>query len=85
VTAPAQVLLRFNGRVEAGAATVLLAGGPRQTKIQLIIPQRSERPDVLIYALPPLEPGRYRLEWKALSIDGRPTDGHLSFDVVAPR
>ena len=54
------------------------------TRIFLVKPRASDRPDVLIYPIPLLEPGRYRLEWKALSVDGHLTDGSFSFDIVAP-
>jgi methionine-rich copper-binding protein CopC len=84
VPSPSRVVLQFNGRVETRQATVTLIGGPRQTRIQLVRPDAGDRPDLLIYPLPVLEPGPYRLEWKALSIDGQPTDGSLSFEVVAP-
>lgn len=84
VAAPPQVVLRFNGRIEAALSSVALVGGPRNAKILLLRPRRSERPDVLIYDLPSLEPGAYRIEWKALSVDGHLTDGVLKFTVVEP-
>jgi methionine-rich copper-binding protein CopC len=43
-----------------------------------------EQHDMLIYTLPPLEPGSYRVEWKALSVDGHITHGVLKFEVAAP-
>jgi len=84
VTAPSQIVLRFNGRIETRLSAVTLIGGPRQTRIFLVKPRASDRPDVLIYPIPLREPGRYRLEWKALSVDGHLTDGSFSFDIVAP-
>ena len=39
---------------------------------------------MLIYTLPPLEPGPYRVEWKALSVDGHITNGVFKFNVGAP-
>lgn len=32
-------------------------------------------------ALPPLEAGTYRVQWRALSADGHPVDGEFGFDV----
>ena len=81
VTAPTRIVLRFDGRINTHSSTVTLIGGPRKTKILLITPLASDRPDVLIYSLPQLESGRYRVEWKALSVDGHLTDGSLTFQV----
>lgn len=33
-------------------------------------------------ALPPLAPGAYRVEWRALSADGHPVNGKFSFTVA---
>ena len=32
-------------------------------------------------ALPPLEAGAYRVQWRALSADGYPVDGEFSFSI----
>jgi len=66
-------------------SSVMLIGGLRQTRILLLKNEAPpERPDVLIYRLPTLEPGHYRVEWKAVSVDGHLTDGNLKFDVLPP-
>jgi len=85
VTAPSRVVLRFNGRLETRLSSVTLIGGPRQMRVLLIKNEAApEQRDMLIYTLPPLEPGPYRVEWKALSVDGHITNGVLRFDVAAP-
>ena len=85
VTAPSRLVLRFNGRLETSLSSVMLIGGPRQTRVLLIKNEATpEQHDMLIYTLPPLEPGSYRVEWKALSVDGHITNGVLRFDVAAP-
>jgi copper resistance protein C len=85
VIAPSRLVLRFNGRLESRLSSVMLIGGPRQTRVLLIKNEVTpEQRDMLIYTLPPLEPGRYRVEWKALSVDGHVTNGLLRFEVVAP-
>jgi methionine-rich copper-binding protein CopC len=85
VTAPSRLVLRFNGRLETGLSSVTLLGGPRQMRVLLIKNEATpEQRDMLIYTLPPLEPGRYRVEWKALSVDGHLTNGVLRFEVAAP-
>jgi len=85
VTPPSRLVLRFNGRLETGLSSVLLIGGPRQMRMLLLKNEAApEQPGMLIYTLPPLEPGRYRVEWRALSVDGHLTNGALKFEVVAP-
>jgi copper resistance protein C len=85
VTAPSRLVLRFNGRLETSLSSVMLIGGPRQMRVLLIKNEATpEQHDMLIYTLPPLEPGPYRVEWKALSVDGHITNGVLRFDVAAP-
>lgn len=85
VTAPSRLVLRFNGRLETSLSSVMLIGGPRQMRVLLIKNEATpEQHDMLIYTLPPLEPGPYRVEWKALSVDGHITNGVLKFEVAAP-
>jgi methionine-rich copper-binding protein CopC len=81
---PGELMLRFNGRIEKRLSHVMLVGGPRKTKILLGISHPTAPPDVLRFALPPLEPGAYRAEWKVLSVDGHFTGGAVTFTVVAP-
>ncbi len=83
-TAPGQLVLRFNGRIEGRLSSVVLIGGPRMTRIVLGTSGRSERADVMIYPLPSLAPGKYRVEWKAFSVDGHVTGGMLRFTIAGP-
>ena len=85
VSAPARLVLRFNGRVETKGSTIVLAGGPRRTRVLLVTPDASAEPDVLAFKLPTLEAGRYRVEWTGLSVGGQPVVGGVSFEVVSPR
>jgi methionine-rich copper-binding protein CopC len=81
---PAELVLRFNGRIEKRLAYVTLVGGPRNAKIPLVRSDPNAPPDALRFALPALESGVYRAEWKVLSVDGHLTDGVVGFRVVAP-
>jgi methionine-rich copper-binding protein CopC len=82
VSAPPRLVLRFNGRIETKGSTITLVGGPRRTRVALLMPEASSAPDVLAFRLPPLQPGRYQVEWKGLSVDGHLVEGRLSFEVV---
>jgi copper resistance protein C len=81
VPAPPKLVLTFNGRVVVHLSTVLLVGGPRNTRVLLSSPPGPDA-DTLVYPLPTLAPGQYRAEWKARAVDGRVTDGVLRFTVI---
>ena len=84
VRAPSQLVLKFNSRIEARLSSVWLVGGPRNTRVLLLMPEATT-PDTLIYAMPEmLGPGQYRAEWKVLSVDGHVNEGVVRFTVIEP-
>lgn len=79
---PAELVLRFNERVQLTALTLRDAAG-RETRVALprdTTPRAEER-----LAAPTLAPGPWRLEWRAISADGHPVRGTVRFTVEAPR
>jgi len=81
VAAPPRLVLRFNSRVEAQLSSVILVGGGKPLRVLLSSPDAPSL-DTLIYSLPRLSPGRYRAEWRTLSVDGHVTDGVVRFTVI---
>ena len=81
--APAQLVLRFNGRIERRLSRVVLVGGPEQVSIPLDRPDGSS-PDILAYPLPALAPGPWEARWRVLSVDGHFTEGRVRFTVHDP-
>jgi methionine-rich copper-binding protein CopC len=81
VIAPDQISLRFNNRVEKGLSRLRLvdAAGAAQS---LPIAVADHGVDRLTAALPPLRPGRYRVEWQVLSADGHVVSGRFVFTVA---
>jgi copper resistance protein C len=80
--AVSQLVLKFNSRIEARLSSVLLVGGPRNTRVLLLMPDAAAA-DTLVYLLQAeLEPGQYRAEWKVMSVDGHVTDGVVRFTVI---
>ena len=80
--APAQLVLRFNSRIEhrlCQAALVDGAGTRRPLAVEADAP-----PDRLIAALPVLAPGSYTVDWQVLSVDGHRVAGQLHFSVAQP-
>jgi copper transport protein len=81
--APSRLLLRFSEPVEASSSGLVLLGW--NGRAVTLAPERDPR-DVaaLQAALPPLEPGGYRVQWRTLSADGHPVDGSFVFFVAGP-
>ncbi len=77
---PIAVKLRFNSRIDH-----------RRSRLQLIradamttdVPLRdTSDPDTLSAELEALAPGRYRLRWQVLAVDGHITRGDIPFEVA---
>jgi methionine-rich copper-binding protein CopC len=81
--APAEIVLRFNARIEKRLVSVDLTSGDR-TSIPLPATRRNENKaeDRLVVKLPPLTPGIYFLRYKILSTDGHSTLGRLKFIIL---
>jgi len=81
VSAPDQISLRFNNRVEKGLSRLRLvdAAGAVQS---LPLAATDHGVDRLTAALPPLRPGPYRVEWQVLSADGHVVSGRFAFTVA---
>jgi copper resistance protein C len=74
---PRQLALRFNNRIEKPLSRVRLldAGGAAQS---LAVADEGP-PDRLTATVPPLTPGRWRVEWQVLSTDGHVVSGRFEF------
>lgn len=77
----APVLLRFNSRIDRPRSLLSLIA-PDGTSVTLPL-DASANPDSLVTRLAGLEPGRYRLHWQVLGVDGRIARGDIPF-VVTP-
>ncbi len=75
--APAHIELHFNERVQLTALRL------RRGAEEIALPRRAIREaSVETIALPPLPPGEYRAEWRAISADGHPVGGVIGFRVL---
>lgn len=77
----APVLLRFNSRIDRPRSLLSLIA-PDGTSVTLPL-DASANADSLVTRLAGLEPGRYRLHWRVLGVDGRIARGDIPF-VVTP-
>jgi len=77
---PTEVTLAFGGLVEVtGAALTLLGSGGHMWTLRPTRPGADQR--VITGALPSLEPGGYRMEWRVISADGHAIAGDFVFYV----
>ena len=80
-SSPGEITLSFSVRVEAGLSTISLSaeGGD---EVALSPVGSGPTGHVLVAKVPrPLDPGRYRVRWSVLSVDGHSTAGDYSFTV----
>jgi methionine-rich copper-binding protein CopC len=75
---PRQLTLRFNNRIEKALSRVRLLDA-RGVAQPLAVAVDSGPPDRLTAAVPPLEPGPWRVEWQVLSADGHVVSGRFEF------
>ncbi|WP_291296469.1 copper resistance CopC family protein [Elioraea sp.] len=80
--APTEIVLRFNELVQLTALTLIDAEG-RQTRVAL--PRDTTPRAVERLAAPPLSPGAWRFEWRAISADGHPVRGTVRFAIEGVR
>jgi len=85
-SAPPQVTLRFNSKIEKRFTRITLAAGDRPPA-ELALPERADHgsPDRLVIPLRPLAPGVYVLRYRVLAVDGHITEGALRFTVDSQR
>ncbi|HVG46058.1 MAG TPA: copper resistance CopC family protein, partial [Longimicrobium sp.] len=80
---PRRLALRFTEPVEASSSRLALLGWDGRT---VTLAPEADPADVAAFtaALPPLEPGGYRVQWRTLSADGHPVEGSFVFYVAGP-
>lgn len=74
------VLLRFNSRIDLERSRLTLIG-PDASAATLPL-DAAAGPDSLAAAARGLVPGRYRLRWQVLGVDGHITRGDIPFEIA---
>jgi methionine-rich copper-binding protein CopC len=81
-TPPRELVLRFNNRIERSLSRVRLVDEHGATRA-LAISVADGGADRLTAAVPAaLAPGRWRVEWQVLSVDGHVVTGRFEFRVA---
>jgi copper resistance protein C len=74
------VMLRFNSRIDQQRSRLILIGPDSAARPVPLV--ASANPDTLAAKIEDLVPGRYRLRWQVLAIDGHITRGDIPFTIV---
>jgi len=78
---PGEVTLRFNERIEPAFSAVAVrdADGKQVDKADSQVDKKDRT--VIRVSLPPLQPGVYKVEWRAVSADTHRVNGDFTFTV----
>jgi methionine-rich copper-binding protein CopC len=79
---PGRIELHFTERVQVTALRLHRAATGREVPLPGRRSIREAQSEAV--ELPPLDPGEYRVEWRALSGDGHTIGGSIGFRVAAP-
>lgn len=82
---PAMIRLWFNEPVEAKFSTVTVEGADGKTVANIGDPVAvTDNERELVVRLPALAPGKYRVRYRVLSVDGHVVDWGYGFSVAPP-
>lgn len=79
---PLDITLHYNSRIDHQRSRLTLIGADGASRPVPIAPDSAA--DVLAAKTPDLAPGKYRLRWQVLAVDGHLTRGDIPFSVQAP-
>jgi methionine-rich copper-binding protein CopC len=79
-TAPPELMLRFNNRIEKSLSRVRLLDASGAARSLAVTGEGAA--DRLIARVPPLAAGRWRVEWQVLSVDGHVVAGRFEFQLA---
>ena len=80
---PVRIELRYNSRIDHKRSTLTLFAGESKTGRPVAI-DATEEVDRLLAHLDDLAPGKYRMRWVVLALDGHITQGDVNFTINAP-
>ncbi len=77
---PFEIAIRFNSRIDVGRSSLTILDAERRVTTLSVKP--TTEPDLLLGLGPPLAPGKYRIRWQVLALDGHITRGDISVSVL---
>ena len=78
--APSEIKLWFSEQLEPALSKVQVFAGDGR-----LVEKQTQKPGdtaIVIVSVPPLKPGKYKVVWKAVSVDTHVTKGDFSFEVA---
>lgn len=81
-TSPPEVQLTFDGEITLAASQVVLFNEAFQSVPGVALQPDSGESNRLAAQIPPLDPGRYTVQWSVISTDGHPISGSYAFALV---
>lgn len=81
-TAPAQVRLWFNEEIEPAYASLSILNEEKKSITDNKVEVDSKDPKSVVLELPDMQPGRYTVKFRVLSVDGHVVDSEYNFTVT---
>jgi methionine-rich copper-binding protein CopC len=78
---PAEIIICFTEHLDARGSAIQVRNEKDDQVDKEDSHCDSKDPSLLKVSLPNLPPGRYKVSWKALSVDGHRTQGHFNFTI----
>jgi methionine-rich copper-binding protein CopC len=81
-TAPAQVRLWFNEEIEPAYASLSILNEEKKSITDNRVEVDSKDPKSVVLELPDMQPGRYTVKFRVLSVDGHVVDSEYNFTIA---
>ena len=84
-TPPARIHLWFNEEIEPAYAALSVLNEDKKSITDNKVEVDSKDPKSVVLELPEMQPGRYTVKFRVLSIDGHVVDSEYNFTVAAEK
>ena len=81
-SAPAQVKIRFTEKLEPALSKIQVFDTSDQEVDKRDVKIDQSNAALLTVSLPELKPGKYKVVWRAVSVDTHVTTGNFTFELV---
>jgi copper resistance protein C len=81
-SSPAEVRIWFSERLEPALSRIQVFDAADSEVDKRNVHIDGSNPAILEVALPPLKPGKYKVIWRAVSVDTHVTTGNFTFEVT---
>ncbi|MBS0497810.1 MAG: copper resistance protein CopC [Gammaproteobacteria bacterium] len=78
---PKQIQLWFNEKIEGAYASVTVRDSNKNSITENTPESVADDPKSVVLSLPPIEPGRYTVNYRVMSVDGHVIESSFDFSV----